>query len=61
MELQALEPWTTLRPFSEARWTVEVHLPTLKEPILMAWRSSFDEGPPGNPWFLLRPIPMEQW
>lgn len=60
-ESQALEPWVTLRPFSEGRWTVEVRLPNLKDPILMAWRSSFEEGPPGNPWFLLRPIPMEQW
>jgi hypothetical protein len=60
-EAQAIGPWATLRPFSDARWTVEVRLPTLREPILMAWRSNSDEGPPGNPWFLLRPIPMEQW
>lgn len=60
-ESQALEPWVTLRPFSEGWWTVEVRLPNLKDPILMTWRSSFEEGPPGNPWFQLRPIPMEQW
>lgn len=60
-EGQALEPWAVVKPFSEARWTVEVQLPTLKDPILMAWRSSFEEGPPGNPWFQLRPLSMEQW
>lgn len=60
-EAQAMEPWAVIRPFSEAWWTVEVRLPNLKDPILMAWRSSFEESPPGNPWFQLRPIPMEQW
>lgn len=60
-EFRALEPWMVIRPFSEARWSVEVRLPTIAEPILMVWRSSFEESPPGNPWFLIRPSSMEQW
>lgn len=53
-ESQALAPVASLRAFSEAEWVVEVHLPSLKEPIFTRWRSSLDEGTPGNPWFAIR-------
>ncbi len=60
-ESLALGPYATLRPFVEAIWTVDVHLPTLREPIVQHWRSSLDEGLPGNPWFRLRPLPGDHW
>jgi hypothetical protein len=60
-EWQALEPWMTPRPFSTALWTLQVHVPSLREPIVTRWRVSTDESSPGNPWFVARPWPRELW
>ena len=61
MEAQSVEPWAAPRPITEAWWTVEVYLAELKVPIITRWRSSLNDGPPGNPWFRLRPVPLETW
>lgn len=58
---QALGPWASIRPFTEAYWSVRVHLPSLSEPVLMSWRSSLEDGPPGNPWFQVHPVSPDRW